>query len=143
MNIFLSTPIAGFCDELEYKEYRRMLLKTYRFLCKEHGKENVFAAFFAAKDYNAYDSPSKSAREDIDAIESCDIFIMFYPRKTPTSALVELGYALAKNKKILIISPEIGILPYMVQGFFEAYPRQVKWLNSIDNTIIEDAINSL
>lgn len=143
MKIFLSTPIAGFGDELEYKRYRQWLLEIRKKLCEKYGAKNVVAAFFSAKDYDSYDSPSKSAKEDITEIKSCDVFVMFYPQKKATSALVELGYALAKSKKILIVSPEIDILPYMVQGFHEAYPKQVKWTNSVDKLAIIDMINAL
>lgn len=143
MKIFLSTPIAGFGNELEYKKYRKWLLEIHKQLCEKYGEKNVVAAFFSAKDYDSYDSPSTSAKEDIYGIESCDVFVMFYPVKNPTSALVELGYALAQNKKILIVSPKVDVLPYMVQGFHEAYPKQVKWTNSMDSFVIVNMINSL
>ena len=139
MKIFISTPIAGFSSEQEYENYRNKMLLYYEGISKKWGSDSVFAAFVEVNDFNNYDTPTKSARNDMDEIKCCDVFVLFYPRKTPTSALVELGAALALNKKIIMMSPGIDTLPYMVQGLPSAYPDQVKWLREIDvETIIAE-----
>lgn len=143
MKIFLSTPIAGFSSEQKYENYRSKILLYYEGISKKWSPDNVFAAFVEASNFSSYDTPMKSAQKDMDKIKCCDVFVLFYPQKTPTSALVELGAAFALNKKIIIMSPQIDILPYMVQGLPFAYPDQVKWLSDADVKTIIDEIDSL
>ena len=128
MKIFFSTPIAGFDSEQQYEIYRKKLLNLYNKVKNHFGEENIFAAFFQTQTFDDYDSPVDSAKIDIAAIDNCDLFCFFYPQKAATSALVELGYAFAKNKQILITSPNIEILPYMVQGLPTAYSDQITWM---------------
>lgn len=138
MKIFLSTPIAGFDSEQQYEAYRKKMLGVYNKIKNCFGEKNIFAAFSQASTFSDYDSPVDSAKIDIAAIDDCDLFCLFYPKKISTSALVELGYAFAKNKKVLIVSPSIEILPYMVQGFPKAYPNKVTWMADTDlNAIAE------
>ena len=143
MKIFLSTPIAGFSSEQEYENYRNRMLLYYESFSKKWGYDNVFAAFVEASDFSSYETPAKSARKDMDKIKYCDVFVLFYPQKTPTSALVELGVAFALNKKIIMMSPHIDTLPYMVQGLPFAYPDQIKWLSNTDVETVIAEIDSL
>lgn len=143
MKIFLSTPIAGFSSEQKYENYRSKILLYYEGISKKWSSDNVFAAFVEASNFSSYDTPMKSAQKDMDKIKCCDVFVLFYPQKMPTSALVELGAAFALNKKIIIMSPQIDILPYMVQGLPFAYPDQVKWLSDSDVKTVIDEIDSL
>lgn len=132
MKVFISTPIAGFDNEQQYETYRESIISLYDKIKDHFGKENVFAALANATSLSEYDSPEESAKIDIIAIEKCDLFILLYPRKIPTSALVELGYALAREKKIVLVSPNLEVLPYMVQGLPSAYSERVIWLPDDD-----------
>ena len=46
---------------------------------------------------------------------------MIYPKKLATSALIELGFAAAKGKPILIIAKKVSDLPFMAMGLPQAY----------------------
>jgi nucleoside 2-deoxyribosyltransferase len=112
MKIFLAAPISGFDNIDEYKEYRNrviLLIKELRKLfcvCSELEKvDNI----------ETYDSPEKSVKKDFQAIEDSDVFLLLHPHKMQTSSFIELGYAYALNKKILIIA-EKEELPYMALG---------------------------
>ena len=140
MKVFISTPIAGFDNEQKYETYRKSIMSLYNVIKNQVGKENVFAAFANAASFSEYDSPEESAKIDIIAIEGCDLFVLLYPRKIPTSALVELGYALAKEKKIVLVSPNLEVLPYMVQGLPHAYSEKVIWLPDDDLGKVATAI---
>lgn len=143
MKIFLSTPIAGFSSEVEYEEYRKQLMGLHEKLCKIYGKDSIFAAFANTSTFSDYDSPEVSAQNDIEAIKNCDLFIIFYPGKIATSALVELGIAVAEQKYIILVSPKLSTFPYMVQGLPAMYKKQVHWINTSDCDVLLEAISQI
>jgi len=53
------------------------------------------------------------------------LFILHYPKQVPTSALIELGFALAYKKRILIIASHISTLPFLAQGIPLYCPNSV------------------
>lgn len=115
--IFLAAPISGFVDDGEYQEYREKILELIFFL-RKHSFE-VYSEVECVSGKNDYDSPEQSAREDFKRISDSDIFLLLYPKKVQTSALIELGYACAKEKVIVIVSSK-SILPYLALGLASA-----------------------
>lgn len=111
--IFVSTPITGFNSSQEF-----LLFKEYALVVIDRLKKlgyTVFNEFEHISDENDFDSPSKSVDEDFKIIEKTEIFILIHPRKMQTSTLIELGYACACRKKIVIIS-EYNDLPFLAKG---------------------------
>lgn len=141
--IFISTPIAGFDSEELYLKYKKELEKIGIKIQEKFGKDNVYAAFLNVSNFSNYDSPEESAKIDLNNLKTADYFILFYPIKVATSALTELGYALALEKKILIITPNIQTLPYMVQGLVSFNVSTIKiltkniWEDNIINEIFK------
>jgi len=120
-NIFIATPIAGFLTKEDYVKYKN-LIKDVVICVKENNQDsNVFCEITNIKDISEYDSPKNSVIKDFEHIRKSDYFILLYPQKVASSALIELGYALSKERNILIISSNKNILPYMVSGFEEVY----------------------
>lgn len=113
MRIFLSTPISCFKNSDELNEYKKMVMSLVSVLKNEH---IVCSEIETIRDETDYDSPEKSISTDLDSISKCDIFIFHYPKSMPTSALIELGFAIAFNKRIIIITPDKKILPYLSLG---------------------------
>lgn len=126
MKVFVSTPIAGFNDDQKYKKFREELIKFVNELDSMFGASNIFTALREVKNYDSYDSPEQSVVKDLEGIEQSDIFILIYPQKVASSALVELGYALALNKLIYIYANQERDLPYMVNGFEKCFPARVQ-----------------
>lgn len=62
-----------------------------------------------------YDSPDKSIQEDFDSIKNNDVFLFLHPLKMQFSSLIELGYAIALGKKIVIVDRKSN-LPYLAVG---------------------------
>lgn len=113
MILFLATPISSFKTDEEYNSYRKKVIQFISLLRKEH---QVQSEIEKVESDNDYDSPEESFSKDLSAIQDCDAFILHYPIPSPTSALIELGIALALKKIVIIISPSIHQLPYLVQG---------------------------
>lgn len=87
-----------------------------------------------------YASPEESAITDLNAIENATHFILFYPYKTSTSALIELGYALALRKKILIAVPDLKELPYLAQGLGYCKYNTKYIVKSVDKITVTDLL---
>lgn len=116
MNIFLAAPMSSLESEAEYTTFRNSILSFSSFL-RSKGF-TVFSEIEAISSQSSYDSPADSARKDFDAIKKSDIFILVHQKKVQTSALMELGYALALGKTIVIIYKE-NTLPYLALGLPE------------------------
>lgn len=113
MHIFLSTPISCFSDKTELSNYKQSIFMLLSAMKKKY---TVCAEIETITDKTDYDSPDKSISTDLQSIMICDTFILHYPTRVPSSALIELGFAIAFNKKILIITPSIETLPYLALG---------------------------
>lgn len=140
MRIFLATPISSLKDHDEYVKYRKNVLKLLASLRVEH---DVICEIDGIKEANCYDSPHESFIKDFRAIFESDAFILHYPFSTPTSALVELGYALALNKRIIIITPDRSKLPYLMREIDldeTGYIIENKHLGKVTTSKIIDAL---
>jgi nucleoside 2-deoxyribosyltransferase len=112
MKIFLAAPISGFNNINEYKDYRNRVILLIEELRKYFC---VYSELEKVDNIETYDSPEQSVKKDFQAIEDSDVFLLLHPQKMQTSSFIELGYAYALNKKILIVSKKEN-LPYMALG---------------------------
>jgi nucleoside 2-deoxyribosyltransferase len=76
---------------------------------------SVYPKLENVNDVETYDSPEQSVKKDFKAIEDSDVFILLHPKKMQASSFIELGYAYALDKKILIVSEKEN-LPYIALG---------------------------
>lgn len=134
MHIFLSTPISCFKNKKELLEYKNRIMPLILALEQHH---TVCSEVKGIGSPVEYDSPTKSIKMDMDAIKKCELFIMHYPFPIPTSALIELGFAIAFQKRI-IITPDKSKLPYLTLGI----PSTIKQsaiieAETINNTLIQ------
>lgn len=113
MNIFLATPISSYRDAKALRNYKKDVNKLITQLKKRY---EVVSEIEKINNDDDYDLPEESIKNDFESIGSCDVFLMHYPIKIPTSALIELGYALACGKRVIIVAPSINDLPYLAQG---------------------------
>lgn len=112
LTIFLAAPMSGFKDELQYKKNRKNLIA---FIKKLNKKFLVYSEILHIQSMDSYDDPGQSAIKDFDEISRSDVFIMYHPMHMQTSTLIELGYAVAKQKKIILIA-QPDMLPYLALG---------------------------
>ncbi len=121
IKIFLAAPISGFKNESEYKKNRENLLNLIN---KLSIKFQVYSEISNIGSLASYDEPGESAIKDFKEISESDVFIIYHPMNMQTSTLIELGYAIAKGKKIIVIG-KTDILPYLTLGLSK-YSSDIK-----------------
>ena len=120
-NIFIATPIAGFLNKNDYKMYKKLIEEIVVEINRTNIFGNVYCEITNLDDIADYDSPAASAAKDFNNVLNSEYFILLYPQRVVSSALIELVYALAKGKKILIISSDKNALPYMALELDKIY----------------------
>ena len=117
-SVFISYAIAGNKTPNQRKEVKKSVK-----LIEEKLITLGYSPVFNADNHNLnnekYPPPAEAAELDFRAIENSKNFILFYPHQTPTSAILELGYALRDEDNILILTPNIQILPFLARGLNE------------------------
>lgn len=112
IKVFLAAPISGFKNQLQYKETRKNLLN---FIDALNENFELYSEILNIGSLDSYDEPGQSTLNDFGKISEADVFIIYHPMNMQTSTLIELGYAVAKHKKIIIIAEPV-VLPYLALG---------------------------
>ncbi|NOQ23737.1 MAG: hypothetical protein GQ564_00100 [Bacteroidales bacterium] len=119
-SIFISYPIAGAKNKTEKNEIKDFIIQIEKKL-KTWGYKEIFNATTYFDKEHDNQPPAVASKIDLKAVHDSKSFILLYPTKVATSALVELGYALGGDKNILICTTNSKILPFLVRGFNEAF----------------------
>lgn len=115
LKIFIATPISSFSNNKEYLNFRYIIMNLVSELRKDFCVYSEIEEFVKM---NSFDEPAKAISKDFDNILISDFFILIHPSKMQTSTLIELGYAFAHKKNIIIISSK-NDLPYLALGMSE------------------------
>ena len=110
--IFLATPISAFTDPAEYDAFRQNVIRLIGVLREKY---EVYCELERVEGESDYDTPEESVVKDFGKIDEAEIFMMVHLKKCQTSALMELGYAYARGKEIVLVGPK-DALPYMALG---------------------------
>jgi len=119
ISIFLASPISGFDSQDEFQLYREEIKNLINKIKSMNEVSEIFSAAVSINTIFDYDDSKTSVKMDLEKLNFSTHFILLYPKKIVTSALIELGYAIAKNKKILIVTTGSDVLPYMMKNIDE------------------------
>lgn len=141
--LFISTPISAFNTNDDYLKFRAWLAHLITKLENTVPLLQIFCVAAKVKTQNALDSPKDSLLHDISKLDWCSDFLLIYPKQVATSALIELGYALAKEKKILICHISSVELPFMASQMDEILQNVTKiTFKKFDDTAIDQIIEN-
>ena len=116
--VFISAPISGFIEAEEYRLFRHFLLRLITAL-RGNGLD-VCSEIEQISSSDDYSTPQKSVKDDFDNILRSDIFLFCHPKVMQTSSFIELGFACAVNKRIVIAGKMVN-LPYLAKGLLDSY----------------------
>jgi len=124
MKLFIATPMSAFNKE-EYNELREIINRI-----KQFSEEEIFAEITTVNQTEFFE-PKEALKQDLKAIDESEKFIMIYPSKIHSSVLIELGYAIAKDKEILILTKDKKDIPYLAQDLEIKVFKSISELESI------------
>jgi hypothetical protein len=126
---FISAPMAAWESDEEYKAHRNEVLKLRDTLRKECKFKRVFYAGLDIGSVDDFEVANISARDDFQALANSKYFILLYPKPLPTSALVEVGAAIAFGMPSVYFVPDRKMLPFILReaesGFENVRIREV------------------
>lgn len=125
-SLFIATPISAFSSNDEYIRFRSWITKLTQKISDDGIYDDVFCVACKVKSQELLDDPVDSLIGDIDKLDKSDCFLFIYPVETPTSALIELGYAFAKNMPIKIVHIKNIPLPFMATKMDKVYKNVEK-----------------
>ncbi|MGD8779937.1 MAG: hypothetical protein PVH88_13365 [Ignavibacteria bacterium] len=120
-DLFVSVPMAAFDKSREYEKFRASILDAIRGIKKSCAFSNVFFAGQEISTFKDFESEDLSIVEDYTALKNSTNFVLIYPQKLPTSALIELGWAMVMKKPIILFSKNRDDLPYLMKNADSVY----------------------
>jgi len=115
-DLFVSAPMAAFETNQEFQSSRSAIVNMVRAMKKHCQFEDVFYAGQEIESKENFESEDLSVVENYDALFRSRYFIFIYPKKIATSALIELGWAMAHKKPIIIFAKKRDELPFLVKN---------------------------
>lgn len=113
-DVFLSAPMSGFASDLEYRRSRNEILSLVDALRAKATVGGVYYAGNTIASQSEFNSANFAAAADFEALRQSASFVLLYPAKLVSSALVEIGYALALQIPCLILAHRRNDLPYVL-----------------------------
>ena len=119
ITIYVSIPMASI-SETDYKELRNHAMELKKTL-RKIGFNNVICPILWKKDPATFDGKTKAIKDTFTHIKNSSCILAIYPKKVPSSVLVELGYGIALRKGVAIFHK--AQLPYLLEKSGEAIPH--------------------
>ena len=138
-DVFISTPMAAWNDNVAYKRHREEILNIRDHLKRECKFKKIFYAGDEISDVEDFDAKDISAKDDFEALQASKYLFFIYPEKLASGALVEVGAAIAHGIPSLFLVPDRKTLPFILEqadealNFIKIY--EVSGINQIVNLI--------
>ncbi len=109
--VYVSAPMASIDDE-EYKELRNYLFEVKDILINM-GFSEIICPILEKDNKNSFDGKTKAIKDNFSNLKQVESILVIYPKKIPSSTLVEIGYGIALTKQMVVFYQE-G-LPYILE----------------------------
>lgn len=135
--VYVSVPMASISEE-EYSELHKYLLGL-KSLLKKIGFKGIYSSAFDINKREEFDGKTKAMEDNFKTLKEVDCILVIYPKVSPSSSLVDIGYGIALCKKMVIFYKE-G-LPYILEEAGQ-YIHHVRTYSFNDFTEISKIIES-
>lgn len=140
--IYISVPMSTISTTEKYEELHQFVINLKKVLVKDEPGvttplfREVFCPAVDKETQEDFDGASTAIKQNFTKMKQVDCMLVIYPEKLPSSLLVEVGYAIALCKRIVIFHHEE--LPYMLKDAGnEMRHVKVKYFNSYDDIMRE------
>jgi hypothetical protein len=114
-NLYLISPITSVTPE-QYKEIHEAAMY---FVSNLRSRCSKFTVYYPGENIIDNTQPDIASvywsRNVENIISKSENFVLFYPEKVATSALIELGFAIALKKPVHIFVPQKDIMPFLLR----------------------------
>ena len=137
---FIACPMSSFATEALYSAFRERVLRFCGRLAASPLAEDVFFAGTHIGGFDAFDATVDAFKTDADAIWCCDHFVLLYPEKILSSALVEAGIAIGLRKRVSIVCRDRADLPYVLRSGDASESTHVEHLSILISDFSDDGL---
>lgn len=116
-DVFLAAPMSGFDTEAAYQASRNEIMSLIKHMRHVLGVEKIYYAGENVSSQSAFSAHAPALQQDMMALRGASSFILIYPARAVSSALIEAGVALALMKPMLILVRNRKDLPFL---FYDA-----------------------
>ena len=95
----------------DYEQFRELLLAVCDSL-DTTGRQTYRAPFETSAGFH---DPAEALVHNLSALEAASLFVLIYTHKEATSSLIELGYALKRQIRILVFARHGTPLPFYLR----------------------------
>ena len=113
-DLFIAAPMSALSGEA-YAAGRGDIVRIMERLSAVHDFGPIYFAGAAISGPEAFSGEAAALRRDLEALRRSRMFVLVYPSKTVTSALVEVGYAMALRLPCLLLVNAREDLPYLLK----------------------------
>jgi|SRR5690606_10627888 len=82
---------------------------------RKHGK--VFCGLRLWSDENQYPPYDEAFQIVLESLQKSSLYVLYYPERVVSGALVELGMAVAMKKPVLIYTKSVENMTYFMRGY--------------------------
>jgi hypothetical protein len=113
---YVSSPRTALSPGEQYDE-NKLMLRLVAELTESCGFKQVF--YSGARDGGGKQDVYSAIEWSIRHIRHAGVFIFHWPTRRPSSSLMELGYALALGRRVIILVRDRNELPYLIGGLLQ------------------------
>ena len=122
--VFIGAPMAS---TTEYEVIRGYMVQLKKLIVEQCGLSNVYYPGDNIRTSKDFHGKGSAIAIDFKELKECEYCIFIYPEKVASSILLEIGYAIATIKKIIIFTKEKETLPFMLQEAEKKIPNLVTY----------------
>jgi len=119
MNAFVAAPVSGYSAE-ECMRYYLQTAELIESMRNAWGFAEIYCAALSRRESVQAERPAEALEVLFRRIAASDVLILLWPRAMVTSALIEVGYALAHGIPVVCLYQNAAVLPFLLS---ESSPR--------------------
>ena len=113
-SIFISSPMNSIKNDEEYKQLRSDILSLKTQLC-ELGFQEIIYPGTEIESNTQFEGENKAINKNFKKLKSAECLLAIYPKSIASSVLLEIGYAIALTKNIVVFTKHKKKLPFMLR----------------------------